>query len=337
MKPLAASSWQPALWQTELARAVKDPAELLRLLDLDMALLPQAQRAAQLFPLRVPRGFVARMRKGDVQDPLLQQVLPLGRELEHAPGYDDDPVGDLTAMKTPGVLHKYHGRVLLVLTGACAVHCRYCFRRHFPYSEANPATDHWATALDYLRADTSISEVILSGGDPLALSDARLAELVRQLDEIPHLRRLRIHTRVPVVLPERVDERLLHWMGSTRLTPVVVLHINHAQELDDSTHAAIARLAACGARLLNQSVLLRGVNDSAAVLQELSEALFRSGVTPYYLHLLDRVRGAAHFDVAESEARELLAQVQRTLPGYLVPRLVREQAGAPYKLPVGSI
>lgn len=336
MKPLAASSWQPALWQTELARAVKDPAELLRLLELDIALLPQAQRAAQLFPLRVPRGFIARMRKGDLRDPLLLQVLPLDRELELADGFDADPVGDLAAMKTPGVLHKYHGRVLLVLTGACAVHCRYCFRRHFPYGEANPATDQWTAALDYLRADTSISEVILSGGDPLALSDARLAELAAQLDTIPHLQRLRIHTRVPVVLPERVDERLTGWLASTRLTPIVVLHINHAREIDDATRAATAQLAACGARLFNQSVLLRGINNSARELIALSENLFSSGITPYYLHLLDRVRGAAHFDVPEAEAVALVEQMQRVLPGYLVPRLVRERAAAPYKLPIGA-
>ena len=334
MKPLTASSWRPALWQAELARAIKDPAELLRMLELGDDLLPQARRAAELFPLRVPHGFVARMRKGDARDPLLLQVLPLGLELEEAPNFSADPVGDLAAMTVPGVLHKYHGRVLLVLTGACAVHCRYCFRRHFPYSEANPATDHWNTALDYIRADDSISEVILSGGDPLALSDARLSALVAQLDTIPHLQRLRIHTRVPVVLPQRVDDALLHWMSATRLAVVVVLHINHANELDDTTRAAFAQLERTGARLYNQAVLLRGINDHAQTLQELSEALFAARVTPYYLHLLDRVSGAAHFDVAELRAQQLMDEVHTRLPGYLVPRLVREQAAAPYKTPV---
>ncbi len=334
MKPLTASSWQPALWQTELARAVKDPAELLRLLELSDDWLAQARRAAELFPLRVPRGFVARMRTGDALDPLLLQVLPLGRELETAAGFSADPVGDLAAMTVPGVLHKYHGRVLLVLTGACAVHCRYCFRRHFPYSEANPAAGQWSAALDYIRADPSISEVILSGGDPLALNDTRLAELVSQLDAIPHLRRLRIHTRVPVVLPERVDAALLNWMAATRLAVVMVLHVNHANELDGATRAAFAQLEGTGARLYNQSVLLRGINDTVQDLQELSEALFDARVTPYYLHLLDRVGGAAHFEVTQAHAQQLMHEVHTRLPGYLVPRLVREQAAAPYKIPM---
>jgi EF-P beta-lysylation protein EpmB len=336
MKPLTASSWRPAPWQTEFARAVKDPAELLRMLELGEDLLPLARRAAALFPLRVPRNFVARMRKGDALDPLLLQVLPLGRELEDTPDFSTDPVGDLAAMTVPGVLHKYHGRALLVLTGACAVHCRYCFRRHFPYNDANPATDHWNAALDYLRADPSISEVILSGGDPLALSDVRLAELVAQLDTIPHLQRLRIHTRVPVVLPERVDDALLHWISATRLDVVMVLHINHANELDDTTRAAFAQLERAGVRLYNQSVLLRGINDNAQVLQNLSEALFAARVTPYYLHLLDRVTGAAHFDIPETQARVLMDEVHTRLPGYLVPRLVREQAATPYKTPVAA-
>ncbi|MBI3775513.1 MAG: EF-P beta-lysylation protein EpmB [Gammaproteobacteria bacterium] len=334
MKPLTASSWRPAPWQAELARAVKDPAELLRMLELDDDLLPQARRAAELFPLRVPRGFITRMRKGDVLDPLLLQVLPLDRELEVTPDFSTDPVGDLAAMTVPGVLHKYHGRVLLVLTGACAVHCRYCFRRHFPYSEANPATDHWSAALDYIRADPSIREVILSGGDPLALSDARLAELVAQLDTIPQLQRLRIHTRVPVVLPERVDAALLQWLTSTRLAVVMVLHVNHARELDATTHTAFAELERAGVRLYNQAVLLRGINDTAQALQDLSEALFAARVTPYYLHLLDRVSGAAHFEISEARARTLMDEIHTRLPGYLVPRLVREAAAAPYKTPV---
>lgn len=337
MKPLTASSWHPALWQTELAHAVKDPAELLRLLELSDDLLPQARRAAEWFPLRVPRGFVARMRKGDALDPLLLQVLPLDREFETAADFSADPVGDLAAMTVPGVLHKYHGRVLLVLTGACAVHCRYCFRRHFPYSEANPATGHWNAALDYIRADASISEVILSGGDPLALSDARLAELVAQLDTIPHLQRLRIHTRVPVVLPQRVDAALLRWITATRLAVVIVLHVNHANELDNATHAAFAQLEHAGARLYNQSVLLRGINDNARALQDLSEALFAARVTPYYLHLLDRVAGAVHFEISEAHARELMRELQSRLPGYLVPRLVREDAGGAYKTPIPSV
>ncbi|HKI98665.1 MAG TPA: EF-P beta-lysylation protein EpmB [bacterium] len=325
-------------WQRALQEAVRDPAELLRLLELDASqiaeLLPGARQAAQAFPLRVPRAFVARMRKGDPGDPLLRQVLPLGRELAPAPGYGADPVGDLAAMNVPGLLHKYEGRALLVVTGACAVHCRYCFRRHFPYGEANPASGQWERALDYLAAEPSLSEVILSGGDPLALPDERLASLTARLAAIPHLRRLRVHTRLPVVLPERVDDALLDWLAGTRLQPVLVLHANHAQELDDSVREALARLRGRGVTLLNQAVLLRGVNDSADAQAALSEALFEAGVLPYYLHLLDRVAGAGHFDVDEAAARSIVDALRVRLPGYLVPRLVREVAGAPSKLPL---
>jgi L-lysine 2,3-aminomutase len=323
-----------APWQRALRDAVRDPAELLRLLELDAALLPGARQAAQAFALRVPRGFVARMRRGDPDDPLLRQVLPLGRELAPAPGFGADPLGELAARRAPGVLHKYEGRALLVLTGACAVHCRYCFRRHFPYGEASPAPGQWEPALDYLAGAPGLSEVILSGGDPLTLPDARLAELARRLAAIPHLRRLRVHTRLPVVLPERVDAALLDWLCGTRLAPVLVIHANHANELDGAVRDALGRLRARGVALLNQSVLLRGVNDTAGALAGLSEALFDAGVLPYYLHLLDRVAGAAHFDVGEAEARALMDALRARLPGYLVPRLVREVAGAPYKLPV---
>lgn len=325
---------QQPVWQRELAGAVSDPAELLRLLDLPDDALPLAKGAGRRFSLRVPCGYVARMRKGDPHDPLLLQVWPLSREDETTPGFGSDPVGDLAAMRDAGVLHKYHGRVLLVATGACGVHCRYCFRRHFPYAEANPARDDWRPALEYLKRDASVTEVILSGGDPLLLSDQRLEGLARRLAAIAHLQRLRVHTRLPVVLPERVDDTLLGWLGGTRLRPVMVVHINHANEIDAAVRAAMKRLSDAGVVLLNQSVLLRGINDSAQALVRLSEALFDAGVMPYYLHLLDRVQGAAHFEVAQAEARSIMVQIQRLLPGYLVPRLVREEAGAPSKRPI---
>lgn len=334
MNTPATSSRTAPSWQHELARAVRDPAELWRLLDLPLDLLPAAHRAAQLFPLRVPHAFIARMQRGNVHDPLLRQVLPLDAERDATPGFNTDPVGDLAAMKTPGLLHKYHGRVLLVTTGACAVHCRYCFRRHFPYTDANPAVEQWQAALDHIAADASINEVILSGGDPLALTDIRLAALVEQLDAIPHLQRLRIHSRVPVVLPQRVDAALIRWLSATRLQTVIVLHVNHAHELDDAVRAAISRLAAANATLLNQSVLLRGINDDVDVLRDLSNALFGERVLPYYLHQLDRVQGAAHFEVDDARARELVRELSARLPGYLVPRLVREDAAAPNKTPL---
>jgi EF-P beta-lysylation protein EpmB len=321
-------------WRTELGRAVDDPAELIRLLELDPGLLPAARAAARAFPLRVPRGFVARMRRGDAADPLLRQVLPLGVELEVRDGFVADPTGDLAVARAPGLLTKYEGRALLVATGACAVHCRYCFRRHFPYGDENPRADGWRAALAAIAADPSIDEVILSGGDPLSLSDRRLAELSQQLAALPQLKRLRIHTRHPVVLPERVCDELIGWLAPLGLQKVVVLHANHADELDGAVGAACARLRDAGCTLLNQSVLLRGVNDDADALVALSERLFAFGVLPYYLHQLDRVAGAAHFEVPDAEALALHAALTAKLPGYLVPRLVREVAGAPSKLPL---
>lgn len=323
-------------WQTDLAAAVSDPAELLRLLELDTSLLEAARAASRKFPLRVPRSFVARMRKRDPSDPLLRQVLPLGAELEAQPGFTHDAVGDLTSRAAPGVLHKYHGRVLLIASGACAVNCRYCFRRHFPYAEESARTDSWQPALQYIRSDASLSEVILSGGDPLSLNDRTLADLVARLQEIPQLRTLRIHTRQPIVLPSRVDAALLSWLGNCRLRKVVVVHVNHARELNAEVTDALAKLHDAGATLLNQSVLLRGVNDSAEALAELSQQLFTAGVIPYYLHMLDRVSGAAHYDVPDSQAREIARGLRARLPGYLVPRLVREIPGAPAKMPVSA-
>jgi len=321
-------------WQRVLAEAITDPAELLDILQLDRALLPAAQRAAAAFALRVPRGFVNRMQRGDANDPLLKQVLPLGRELEVTPGFVSDPVGDLASRAAPGVLHKYHGRALLITTGACGVHCRYCFRRHFPYSEQSTTSSQWQAALDYLRQDTSIDEVLLSGGDPLSLSDQRLAQLSRSIESIPHIRRLRIHTRQPIVLPERVDQGFCTWLTSVRLQKVVVLHTNHANEIDASVRAACAKLAGCGATLLNQSVLLAGINDSVDLLANLSESLFAAGVLPYYLHLLDRVQGAAHFEVGADQGVALITALAARLPGYLVPKLVREISGERAKTPI---
>ncbi|KAB2936241.1 MAG: EF-P beta-lysylation protein EpmB [Candidatus Contendobacter sp.] len=335
MIPVKTLSRQVPRWQRELARAITDPAELLRELELDPALLSAAQVAAARFSLRVPRGFVARMTKGDPDDPLLRQILPLGVELEATPGFVTDPVGDQAAQAAPGVLHKYHGRALLIVTGACAVHCRYCFRREYPYADSHAGVDEWRPALAYLAGDSSLREVILSGGDPLSLSDRRLGALLAALDRIPHLERLRIHSRQTIVLPERVDGGLLDLLAQTRLRPVLVVHANHPREIDAAVRAALTRLAEAGVTLLNQSVLLRGVNDSAAVLAELSEALFAARVLPYYLHLLDPVRGAAHFDVNKTEASAMIKTLRQRLPGYLMPRLVREQPGQLAKTPVG--
>lgn len=318
-------------WQQILANAITDPAELLTVLGLDMALLPEARQAAQLFPLRVPRGFVARMRRGDPADPLLRQVLPIGAETLATPGYVTDPVGDLASRAAPGLLHKYEGRALVIATGACGVHCRYCFRRHYPYGEEHAQGDRWRAALEYLRNETSLDEVILSGGDPLSLSDRRLAEMAADIGRLPHIKRLRIHTRQPIVLPERVDDSFCAWLREVPLQKVMVVHANHANEIDAGVRAACEKLTACGITLLNQSVLLAGVNDSVEALAALSRALFEARVLPYYLNLLDRAQGVAHFDVNAARGRELICELRAILPGYLVPNLVREIAGADSK------
>lgn len=325
------SERQASRWQRALAQAITDPAELLQELELDLALLSSARAAAMQFPLRVPRGFVARMRKGDPADPLLRQILPLAAELEPTPGFVVDPVDDQGTQAVPGVLHKYQGRALLIVTGACAVHCRYCFRREFPYGENHASAGEWRVALDYLASDDSIEEVILSGGDPLSLSNRRLSALLAELDPITHLQRLRIHSRQPVVLPERIDTGLLEVFAQTRLQLVLVVHVNHPREIDDAVRKGLKRLAAAGILLLNQAVLLRGVNDDVGVLKALSETLFSAHVLPYYLHLLDRVRGSAHYEVNEMEASAIMEKLLQQLPGYLVPKLVREQPGQPAK------
>ncbi|HEY4367257.1 MAG TPA: EF-P beta-lysylation protein EpmB [Steroidobacteraceae bacterium] len=325
-----------ARWQQVLADAVTSPAELCGILGLDPGLIEAARDPGKEFTLRVPRGFIARMRHGDPKDPLLLQVLPAAAELIPAEGFSIDPVGDLPSRAATGLLHKYEGRALLIATGACAVHCRYCFRRHFPYSEQSALAGGWGEAIDHLRADPSITEVLLSGGDPLNLSDRRLTQLTDALQSVPHVRRLRIHTRNPVVLPERVDEGLIRWLSGLELQKVVVIHANHAQELDANVERACHDLAVAGATVLNQSVLLAGVNDSVTALAALSERLFAMKVLPYYLHLLDRVQGAAHFEVDTETALRLHAGLAEVLPGYLVPRLVREIPGAASKTPVTS-
>jgi L-lysine 2,3-aminomutase len=315
-----------------MASAITSPLELVTELGLDPALVSAATAAGDTFRLRVPRSYVARIRHGDPNDPLLRQVLPIGAELADAADYTADPLGERAALRAPGLLQKYHGRALLITTSACAVHCRYCFRREFPYAEQTSESSRWREALDEIARDTSIEEVILSGGDPLSLSDSRLASLTDAIQRIPHVRRLRVHTRQPVVLPSRVDEGLTQWLTQLRLPVVFVLHVNHPNEIDADVRAACALLHDSGVMLLNQTVLLQGVNDDASVLADLSRKLFEAGVLPYYLHVLDRVRGAAHFDVPEESARAIAGQLAAQMPGYLVPRLAREIYGAPAKV-----
>ena len=332
--PLSLQPPASANWRHQWRDAVRDPRELLSLLGLEALASRISDAAAAQFPMRVPRSFVARMRHGDPHDPLLRQVLPIDDEDRIVPGFDLDAVGDVAARTAHGVLQKYRGRALLVATGSCAVHCRYCFRRHFDYAGDTAAAGNWREAVARIADDPTIEEVLLSGGDPLSLATPKLAELTDALAAIPHLQRLRIHTRLPIVLPERVDEELLAWLGSLPWPLAIVVHANHANEFDASVDMAMARLRGIGAQLLNQAVLLRGVNDSVPALQDLSERSFAAGVLPYYLHQLDRVEGVAHFEVDDIQAKALIAGLTARLSGYLVPKLVRELPGDPSKRPL---
>jgi len=325
-------------WQESMKLAFRQLADLLKFAELDKESVRMAcgQSAPADFPLFVPREWAKRIRPKDPNDPLLRQVLVTTAESLEVPGFTKDPVGDLNAQTTPGLLHKYYGRALLITTGACAIHCRYCFRRHFPYHEAPKSIEAWQEALNAIRTDPSLEEILLSGGDPLTLVDDRLAELIQSLEDIPHLKRLRIHSRLPTIIPQRVTESLCNHLRSTRLGVWFVLHINHAQELDTPTCQAIGKLRQTGAVLLNQAVLLRGVNDSVESLQELCQRLVNEQVIPYYLHQLDRVAGSAHFEVPVSEGRHLMEKLRQRLPGYALPRYVQEVAGRTSKTPLES-
>ncbi len=316
-----------ANWKIHLREAITDPAELLQILELPHDALASMQEALKHFPLRVPRHFVARMQKGNPQDPLLLQVLPSGAENLEVADFVIDPLGEQAANLLPGLLHKYQGRALLITHGQCAVQCRYCFRRNFSYEAQQPGVQTWQKALDYIAGDPSIHEIILSGGDPLTLTDHSLHVLLECIQALPQLQTLRIHTRIPIVLPERIDAGFLNLFQDLPLHKVMVIHANHAQELDQSVHKALQDLKALGFHLLNQAVLLKGINDTLPAQLDLQKKLFAYGVLPYYLHLLDRAKGTAHFEVEHAYAHNLVQQMRQNLPGYLVPRLARETAG----------
>ncbi|MBF0218276.1 MAG: EF-P beta-lysylation protein EpmB [Gammaproteobacteria bacterium] len=312
------------------------PASLLHALQLPENLSGTFQPTAAEFPLRVNAAFLQRIHPANPDDPLLRQVLPLTDERQPDPNYCDDAVGDLAASPSPGLIHKYHGRVLLLLTNSCPIHCRFCFRRNFPYRDHQLSHRHLQQALDYITAHHEISEVVLSGGDPLMVSNQRLFEVIAALGKIPHLTTLRIHSRVPVVMPQRIDPELLNHLrelAHTPLQPVLVIHCNHPQELGSAALTAIHQLKESGVVLLNQSVLLRGVNDSLTTLKTLSHTLFRNGVLPYYLHRLDHARGVSHFAVNPEKEAALVKSLQSQLPGYLMPKVVQDVAGTPYKAP----
>ncbi len=325
-----------ASWQRELAAAVRSRAVLLRRLGLDGAPAALRDSAADPgdagFPVLVPESFLRRMKSGDPCDPLLLQVLPTVAESRSVAGFVTDAVGDQSARTAPGLLQKYAGRALLIASGSCAVHCRYCFRRQYPYHADPRGLGEWEPALRQIADDTSLTEVIFSGGDPLMLTDLRLEVLVDRIDRIPHVERIRVHTRLPIVLPSRVTDGLLQIFRTLRSQAVFVVHANHANEIDTECGDALRRLVQSGIPVLNQSVLLRGVNDSVEALEELSRRLIRLGVMPYYLHQLDRVAGTAHFEVAPEQGRMLVDQLTKRLPGYAVPRYVREIPGETSKI-----
>lgn len=321
-------------WRAAMGDAITDPAELCRLLGLPPSTAAAAQGPAEAFPLLVPQTYLARIHPGDIQDPLLLEVLPTMEEMEVSPEFTVDPVGECASALHRGWLRKYSGRLLMVTNGGCSVHCRFCFRRHFRYPTAC-SPDSWEQALRELAADPTLHEVVLSGGDPLALEDSCLADLAGRVEAIPHVRRLRVHTRFPVVVPQRVTDELLSWLCTGRMTSLMVVHVNHPAEIDADVAAALGRLVAAGVPVLSQTVLLRGVNDRVEVLAELFERLIDVRVIPYYLHQLDRVAGAMHFEVAPADGLKLIQQLRARLPGYAVPRYVREIPGEPGKVVLG--
>lgn len=320
-------------WQKDLQKVITEPEKLLSLVNIDPKQYLQHFKARQLFPVRVPLPFIKRMKKGDINDPLLKQVMPLSSEFIITDGFVTDPLEEHDTV-AEGLLHKYKNRVLMIVKAGCAINCRYCFRRHFPYQENSPNKQRWQQALDYISQHNEISEVIFSGGDPLMASDDHLAWLIKQIEQIDHVKRLRIHSRLPVVIPRRITLNLVELLKNSRLKSVLVLHINHANEIDSDFIKALEPLRSARIALFNQSVLLKGINDNSQTLIELSEQLFDAGIQPYYLHLFDQVQGAAHFDVKEQDAVAIVKEMLAALPGFLMPRLVREIAGEANKTPI---
>jgi EF-P beta-lysylation protein EpmB len=320
-------------WQQALKSCITDLDELLSACDLKGELAEKLLLNPD-FPLRVPRTYVQKIEKGNIDDPLLKQILPLSLELSQTPAFNQDPLQETNKIPVPGLIHKYHGRVLVTLSGACAINCRYCFRRHFPYQENNPGKLGWQKIFDYLSAQPDIFEVILSGGDPMTLKDSLLSHFYENLGRIPHIQYVRIHSRLLSVIPTRVTPELTALLAAKRFRHTVVLHINHPREIDTAVIDSVARLRDVGVTVFNQSVLLKGVNDSVDTLISLQKTLYNAGIVPYYMHLLDKVAGSAHFDIELEDAKTLMIDLMSKLPGYLVPRWVRDVPNAAAKIPL---
>lgn len=326
MIPQTDQSWQEESWQSALKNVITDPFQLCELLDIDPLQLDLSPASARQFPVKVPRSFVARMQVGDPKDPLLLQVLNQKAEESNPPGFVTDPLEEAEFNPLPGLIHKYKNRVLLTLSGACAIHCRYCFRRHFDYNANNPGSDGWLPVLRYLQSHSEIDEVIYSGGDPLSAPDRLLKSFTEQLHKTTRIKRLRVHSRMPVVIPQRITDECLEWLSIFE-NSILVTHINHPREIDQSLSEAIEKLKSVGVQLFNQAVLMRGINDDLETQMELHRKCFDSGIKPYYLHLMDPVEGAAHFDVPEEEAKKLYDRMRTELSGYMLPALSREIPG----------
>jgi EF-P beta-lysylation protein EpmB len=320
-------------WLKQLANGISDPAKLLEQLEIDPKPWQDGFAARKLFAQRVPQSFVDRMEKGNPYDPLLRQVLPLSEEFEVHPGYSNDPLEEQNNA-IPGLLHKYRNRALMIVKGGCAINCRYCFRRHFPYDENKGSKSAWQQSLEYVAQHPEINEIILSGGDPLMAKDEELLWLIDHIADIKHIKRLRIHSRLPVVIPERITQALIQMLNETRLQVVLVTHINHAQEINQELRDRLSHLKQAGVTLLNQGVMLKGVNDSIESQVDLSNALFDAGILPYYIHVLDKVQGAAHFYISDQEAKAIMAGLMERVSGYLVPKLTREIGGRTSKTPL---
>ena len=330
---------EPVSWQLAMKRAIRSGSELRKTVGLPPDPAEDLDAAGKLagerdFPTFAPLEYISRIRPGDAEDPLLRQILPVTDEQTEKSGFGADPVGDLNSLVSPGVLHKYEGRALILTTAACGIHCRYCFRREFPYREAGSRQNDWLPSIEYIEQHPDIEEVILSGGDPLTTSDEKFQELMSALEKIHHLKRLRIHSRMPVVIPQRVTGQLLDMLSSSRLATWMVIHANHPHELSDSVLSGMGAMIDAGIPVLNQSVLLRGVNDRSETLIELCRLLVNHRIQPYYLHQLDRVRGATHFEVPIETGMKIIEDLRSELPGFAVPQYVVEKPGEKSKSPI---
>ena len=333
---------QNSPWQQQLKNTVNNIQELCSELDLDYNTLKHGRLNLQpKFPLKVSRYYLNKINKNNLNDPLLLQILPQVEELKSAPNFCHDPLEEEKYTKVPGLIHKYHNRVLLTVTGACGIHCRYCFRQNFPYENNILAQKERDLQLDYIIKNININEVILSGGDPLCVNNKYLDLLLSSLTSIPHIKTIRFHSRMPIVIPDRIDEELIEilnrYINNQHVNIVLVTHCNHPDELDEHIKNKMALLKNIGITILNQSVLLKNINDNAKTLVDLSHKLFECHILPYYLHLLDPVTGTSHYEVKHSNAKLLIKEVSSKLSGYLVPKLVQEIAGMPSKTLVPNL